>query len=269
MPELPEVETTCRGIEPWLDGQSIRALAIRNGALRWPVSEELYGLQDQRVVQVLRRGKYILLELETGTIIIHLGMSGSLRVVDASAEIKKHDHIDIVVSNGKRLRFNDPRRFGCMLWTENWAQHALIRSLGPEPLGAEFEVDYFYQSLQKRSSPIKLAIMDSHLVVGVGNIYANEALFISGIDPRRAANRISRQRITVLRDAIVEVLGAAIRQGGTTLRDFVNSDGKPGYFSQQLRVYGKAGTPCLVCATELKEVRQSARSTVFCPQCQK
>lgn len=269
MPELPEVETTRRGIEPWLDGQLIHAIDIRNGALRWPVSDELYRLQDQRVSQVLRRGKYILLELESGTLIIHLGMSGSLRVVDASAEIKKHDHIDIVISNGKRLRFNDPRRFGCLLWTTDWRQHALIRALGPEPLGEDFDVDYFYQALQKRSSPIKLAVMDSHLVVGVGNIYANEALFMSRIDPRRAANKISKVRVAALRNAIIEVLGNAIRQGGTTLRDFVNSDGKPGYFSQQLRVYGKAGTPCLVCATELKEVRQSARSTVFCPQCQK
>lgn len=269
MPELPEVETTRRGIEPWLDGQSICSLDIRNGSLRWPVSDELYRLQDQPVRKVLRRGKYILLELESGTLIIHLGMSGSLRVVDGSAEIKKHDHIDIVISNGKRLRFNDPRRFGCMLWTTDWRQHALIRALGPEPLSDEFDIDYFYQALQKRRSPIKLTIMDSHLVVGVGNIYANEALFMSGIDPRRAANRISKARVAALRDAIIDVLGNAIRQGGTTLRDFVNSDGKPGYFSQQLRVYGKAGSPCLVCATELKEVRQSARSTVFCPQCQK
>lgn len=269
MPELPEVETTRRGIQPWLEGQSIRALCIRNGALRWPVSDQLYRLKEQKVVQIERRGKYLLIELESGTIIIHLGMSGSLRVVAGEEGVKTHDHVDILLSNGKILRFNDPRRFGCVLWTENWRQHALIRSLGPEPLSEAFDLDYFYQALRKKSSAIKLALMDSHLVVGVGNIYANEALFMSGIDPRRAANRISRPRVALLHAAIVEVLDAAIRQGGTTLRDFVNSDGKPGYFKQQLRVYGKAGSPCQGCASTLKELRLSNRSTVFCPQCQR
>lgn len=268
MPELPEVETTLRGIEPYLRDQRVDSLTVRNGALRWPVSEQVYQLKQIKVVDLLRRGKYIVCCFESGSLLIHLGMSGNLRVVDSSTPIKKHDHIDLNLQTGKVIRFNDPRRFGCVLWTEDWKAHDLIRSLGLEPLSDEFDGDYLYHRAKGRKTAIKQFIMDSHLVVGVGNIYANEALFQAGIDPRRMAGRISRLRMHKLAIHIKQVLKKAIEQGGTTLKDFVGSDGKPGYFKQSLFVYGRAGKPCLSCGQSLKEVRQSNRSTVYCAFCQ-
>lgn len=267
MPELPEVETTRRGILPYSEGKVLKQLVIRNGALRWPVSEELYTLKDRKLVQLLRRGKYIVMVFDGGEILVHLGMSGSLRVVDEKAQVGKHDHVDFVFDDAI-LRFNDPRRFGCVLWTKHWPEHALIQHLGPEPLSETFTDEYLYKKSRKRSVSIKQFIMDSKVVVGVGNIYANEALFLSGIRPSRSAGKVSKARMTKLVDNIKQVLDAAIVQGGTTLRDFVGGDGKPGYFQQQLYVYGREGQPCKACGALLKEQRQNGRSTVFCATCQ-
>lgn len=268
MPELPEVETTKRGITPFLQSDKIESVDVRNGHLRWPVSEEVYALDSQKVRQVLRRGKYIIFEFSRGALLIHLGMSGSMRIVEADAELKKHDHVIFYLSSEKQIRFNDPRRFGSILWSENWTEHELIKNLGPEPLTEEFNADYLYTLAKKRKQAIKQFIMNSQVVVGVGNIYANEALFMAGIHPSIAANNISLKRIQVFVENIKLVLANAIYQGGTTLKDFVGSDGKPGYFQQQLFVYGRGGLACKYCAQELTEIRVNNRSTVFCKKCQ-
>lgn len=268
MPELPEVETTRRGLEPFLMSEAIEAIEVRNGHLRWPISDEVYALESQNVEQVLRRGKYIILEFEHGAMIIHLGMSGSMRIVNLDAEIKKHDHLIFYLSSEKQIRFNDPRRFGSVLWSTDWRQHKLIKSLGPEPLSEDFNAAYLYRLAKQRKRAIKQFIMNSHVVVGVGNIYANEALFLAGINPKRAANNISLRRMAILVEKIKLVLDKAIQQGGTTLKDFVGSDGKPGYFQQQLFVYGRGALPCKCCEQELKEIRMNNRTTVFCKKCQ-
>lgn len=271
MPELPEVETTRRGIEPHITHQRITAMDIRQPKLRWPIPQTLAEQIHGAVInKVQRRGKYLLVEFDMGTMLIHLGMSGSLRILELEQAhvIGKHDHVDWILNNEKVLRFTDPRRFGAVLWQPKGSVHELLASLGPEPLSDAFTADYLYQRCEGKRSAIKTVIMDSHIVVGVGNIYANEALFMAGIDPRRAAGKISKERIARLVDAIRLVLGFAIEQGGTTLKDFVGGDGKPGYFRQELRVYGRAGLPCTSCQTELKEVRLGQRSTVFCPHCQ-
>lgn len=269
MPELPEVETTRRGIEPYLLANSITSIEVANGRLRWPVSPEIYHLELEQVKQVVRRGKYIIVELDKGAIIIHLGMSGSMRVEHAASELKKHDHVIFYLSSEQQIRFNDPRRFGSVLWSDHWQSHALIQTLGPEPLETDFDTDYLYSLAKQRKLSIKQFIMNSHVVVGVGNIYANEALFLAKIHPKRAANRISKQRMAVLVDKIKEVLANAITQGGTTLKDFVGSDGKPGYFQQQLFVYGRGGEPCKVCGEKLTECRMNNRTSVFCTKCQR
>ncbi|KZZ57782.1 DNA-formamidopyrimidine glycosylase [Oleiphilus sp. HI0125] len=268
MPELPEVETTRRGILPYSEGKVLQGMTIRNSRLRWPVSTELEIWSPNLVKSVTRRGKYIVMSFDQGSILIHLGMSGSLRVVSADTEVQKHDHVDFCFADHV-LRFNDPRRFGSILWTEDWSKHELINKLGPEPLSDAFDVDYLHQKSKSRSIAVKQFIMDSHVVVGVGNIYANEALFLSGIHPSRAAGRISKKRYAELLKNIKLVLSRAIDQGGTTLRDFVGGDGKPGYFQQQLFVYGRQGEPCKNCGETLKEIRHSGRSTVFCSVCQK
>lgn len=267
MPELPEVETTRRGILPYLEHQTIIKLEVRNPNLRWPVPESLSQIMPQRVQSVQRRGKYIIIELASGAILVHLGMSGSMRVLDKNESIGKHDHVDFVMQD-KVIRFNDPRRFGSVLWSDEWTQHSLISHLGPEPLSDLFSAEYLYKKSRKRKASIKQFVMDSHVVVGVGNIYANEALFLAGIHPCRAAGRISQQRYQKLVDEIKQVLTSAITQGGTTLRDFVGGDGKPGYFQQKLFVYGRAGHECKRCKKPLEEVRQNGRSTVFCAICQ-
>ncbi|WP_417503029.1 bifunctional DNA-formamidopyrimidine glycosylase/DNA-(apurinic or apyrimidinic site) lyase [Marinobacter sp.] len=270
MPELPEVETTRRGIAPHCEGQTIDKIKVRNGSLRWPVPENIAEqMEGQMIRTVDRRAKYLFLNLDHGTAIIHLGMSGSLRIITDNAPAQKHDHIDLVLSSGVTLRFNDPRRFGCWLWADPAAAHPLIASLGPEPLSPEFNGRMLFQLSRSKNTPVKAFIMDSHVVVGVGNIYANEALFKAGIHPRRKAGRISLDRYQRLAEAIREILGAAILMGGTTLRDFVNSDGKPGYFAQSLLVYGRTGEPCPECETPLKEIRMSGRSTVYCTRCQR
>lgn len=269
MPELPEVETTRRGIEPHVVGKKVRELIVRDARLRWPVPPELGGrLRGKAITGVRRRGKYLLLDVAAGSVIVHLGMSGSLRVCKSCEPPRGHDHVDLVLGDGHCLRYHDPRRFGCWLWLPAGESHALLDVLGPEPLQPGFDGDYLYERSRGRKTAIKAFIMDSHVVVGVGNIYANEALFLAGILPSRSAGRVSRAHYRRLADCIRQVLGEAITQGGTTLRDFVGGDGKPGYFQQKLFVYGRGGEACRVCKTALTERRLGQRSTVFCRQCQ-
>ncbi|MCR8922042.1 bifunctional DNA-formamidopyrimidine glycosylase/DNA-(apurinic or apyrimidinic site) lyase [Dasania sp. GY-MA-18] len=271
MPELPEVETTCRGISPHICGVKIKQLVVRNSRLRWPVPAELTSLvQGHKLLSVTRRAKYLLLNFGHGSVIMHLGMSGSMRIVAAKTPPAKHDHVDMVFANAKVLRFTDPRRFGCVLWCEGDVHgHKLLAKLGPEPLTDEFDGERLYLRSRKRKSPVKTFIMDNAHVVGVGNIYANEALFNAGIRPTAEAGKISRPRYQRLAEEIKAVLAKAITQGGTTLKDFVGGDGKPGYFKQQLQVYGRGGEPCVACGKTLKEVKIGQRATVFCPQCQR
>jgi len=274
MPELPEVETTRRGVTPHLVGKRVSGVEIRQPNLRWPVPFELaQKIEDQPLLAIERRAKYLLFRFQGGTMLVHLGMSGSLRIVTADDPLQKHDHIDIRFGRGisaRVMRYSDPRRFGSFLWQEGEPmEHKLLRRLGPEPLSDEFDVEYLYRQSRGKSKAIKLLIMEQSVVVGVGNIYANEALFMAGIDPRREAGRISRKRLLRLVDAIKEVLNAAIAAGGTTLRDFVGGDGKPGYFSQVLQIYGREGTACGGCSKPIKKVVQGQRATFFCSTCQK
>ncbi|BBB25412.1 bifunctional DNA-formamidopyrimidine glycosylase/DNA-(apurinic or apyrimidinic site) lyase [Amphritea japonica] len=269
MPELPEVETTRRGIEPHLEGRLIKDLIVRQPKLRWPVPEALKGLVlGNRISSVSRRGKYLLLNLPNGAVMVHLGMSGSLYLVPADQPAGYHDHIDLILNSGMALRLTDPRRFGSVLWQPLGEAHELLSRLGPEPLSDDFTVDYLRQCCSGRKQAIKQFIMNSQVVVGVGNIYANEALFKAGIHPKRAAGNISLLRLSRLVDEIRTVLAKAIEQGGTTLKDFVGGDGQPGYFKQQLNVYGRGGESCHVCKSTLKEIRLGQRSTVYCPECQ-
>ena len=271
MPELPEVETTRRGIEPHINGQTIDALIIRQDKLRWPIPSELQAkLPGKRIGSVVRRGKYLLIGTENGTLLFHLGMSGSLRIVRAGTPPRKHDHVDIVFENRLSLRLHDPRRFGALLWTEqDPLTHPLLRDPGPEPFDARFDGRLLYALSKQRTRPVKNLIMDSRVVVGVGNIYANEALFRSGILPRRASGRISEKRYQILVTSIQDILESAIAQGGTTLRDFVNETGKPGYFQQTLGVYGRTGHPCKHCQSTIRQTRIGQRSTFYCPECQR
>ncbi|MDH5765515.1 MAG: bifunctional DNA-formamidopyrimidine glycosylase/DNA-(apurinic or apyrimidinic site) lyase [Gammaproteobacteria bacterium] len=270
MPELPEVETSRRGIEPHILSQTITDAIIRQKKLRWPIPLSLKNnLPGNQITSVARRGKYLLLNTNTGTVIIHLGMSGSLHIINNQTPAEKHDHFEIIFANGKSLRLRDPRRFGAVLWTrKNPLTHKLIEKLGPEPLDTQFNTDYLYQSSRNKKTSIKTFIMNSHIVVGVGNIYANEALFLAGIHPKRLAGRISQARYELLVNAIKSVLTSAIQQGGTSLRDFTNQDGKPGYFKQHLNVYGKADLPCSHCGQKIKQIRQQQRSTYYCSHCQ-
>lgn len=275
MPELPEVETTRRGIEPWLQGAVLTSVDIRQPSLRWPVDvEAIQALQGLPVLELGRRGKYILVRFETGTAIWHLGMSGSLRLVETGCEPRLHDHIDWQLDNGKTLRYHDPRRFGALLWQPVGAEPlSQLQVLGPEPLDPEQDsgltAEYLFRRSRGKSQAVKTYIMDSAVVVGVGNIYANESLFMAGIRPTLAAGKISKVRYQRLLDCIREVLARAVEQGGTTLRDFVNSDGKPGYFAQQLQVYGRGGESCVTCERPLQEIRLGQRTTVFCSHCQR
>lgn len=270
MPELPEVETTARGIAPYITGAILTDIVIRQPLLRWPVPEGLGEiLAGQRIKAVTRRGKYLLWQFPDSVVLVHLGMSGNLRVITEPIPPNKHDHVDFVFAGGTLLRFNDPRRFGCVLWTqEPIEQHPLIKDLGPEPLSENFTGQALYSQSRGRKTPVKSFIMDSHTVVGVGNIYANEALFLAGIHPNRMAGNISKTRYLKLADCIRLVLSRAIEQGGTTLRDFVNEAGKPGYFQQELTVYGRKGEPCRQCSHALEEIRINNRSTIFCRLCQ-
>ncbi len=270
MPELPEVETTRRGVEPYSRGAVVRQLVVREPRLRWPVPDDLAELLGgQTIVAVERRAKYLLFRTVVGSLIVHLGMSGSLRVVSVNEPPGRHDHIDLLFEGGHCLRYNDPRRFGCFLWQEPGQQHPLLSRLGPEPLSAEFDGETLYRCSRGRTGPVKNFIMDGKVVVGVGNIYANEALFLSGIRPDRGAGRISQRRYQCLAENIKQVLTSAIDQGGTTLKDFVGGDGKPGYFALQLHVYGRTGLPCTSCGRQLREVRLGQRSSVYCVACQR
>ena len=270
MPELPEVETTRRGVEPWSLGQRVVAVQVREPRLRWPVPPDLaLRLEGQLIEAVERRAKYLLFRTADGSLLVHLGMSGSLRVIRDASPLLRHDHVEILLASGDRLRFNDPRRFGCMLWLEPGASHPLLDSLGPEPLSADFSGEVLYHRSRGRRGPVKPFLMDGHIVVGVGNIYANEALFLAGIRPDRPAGRIGLARYQRLADHVKHVLTSAISQGGTTLRDFVGGDGKPGYFAQQLYVYGRGGQPCKHCERPLRECRLGQRATVYCVTCQR
>lgn len=271
MPELPEVETTCRGIAPHVLGQQVTDVIIRQPKLRWPIPADLKPrLQGATVQKVERRAKYLLLSIGNECLILHLGMSGSLRVVQAEAEVGKHDHFDLCLQSGSILRLSDPRRFGAVLCHQgDPMQHALLLKLGPEPLTDQFDGERLYRLSRNRKQAAKLFLMDNTTVVGVGNIYANEALFAAGIDPRRAAGRVSLERYRVLAEQVKIVLARAIEQGGTTLKDFVGGDGKPGYFQQELQVYGKAGQSCPICENKLQLVKLGQRATVYCPQCQR
>lgn len=271
MPELPEVETTRRGIAPHITGRTVSRVIVRDARLRWPVPRSLAGdLAGQVVEHVGRRAKYLLLETASGTAILHLGMSGSLRIIDSDSPAGKHDHVDLLLDSGRAVRFTDPRRFGSLHWTTRPAlAHRLLRDLGPEPMDTAFSGKHLYDLSRRRRVAVKNFIMNSHVVVGIGNIYASEALYMAGIHPKRLAGRISLKKYGLLAEVVKEVLHDAIAAGGTTLRDFVSGEGKPGYFKQHLNVYGKTGEPCISCRVPIREIRIGQRSTFYCPKCQK
>jgi formamidopyrimidine-DNA glycosylase len=275
VPELPEVETTRRGIAPHLVGRRIVSVTLRRADLRWPIPREISEiLPGQRIDAIERRAKYILLQTQAGSAILHLGMSGVLRVLPPDIAPGAHDHVDILVdaADGKPariLRFTDPRRFGCLLWQPLGSTHELLAGLGPEPLTDAFDGDLLWQRSRGRKAAVKLFLMDNAIVVGVGNIYASEALFAAGIDPRKPAGSISRARYQRLASEVKRILAWAIERGGTTLRDFLNPDGAPGYFFLELSAYGREGEPCKVCGTPIRQTVIGQRSTFWCPTCQK
>jgi formamidopyrimidine-DNA glycosylase len=268
LPELPEVETTRRGIAPHLLGRRIVGWTVRDRRLRWPVALPR-ALRGQRIEAVERRAKYLLLIVRSGAVLIHLGMSGSLRIAGERAPPGPHAHVDMAFDDGVVLRYVDPRRFGTIQYhAGDWRRHRLLAELGPEPFDAAFDGTYLHGVGRGRRTPIKSLIMNARVVVGVGNIYANEALFAAGIRPRRAAGRLSRGACERLALAIRDTLRSAIEDGGTTLRDFRGGDGEPGYFGQRLAVYGREGRPCLECGAALRSIRIGQRATVYCPRCQ-
>jgi formamidopyrimidine-DNA glycosylase len=271
VPELPEVETTRRGIAPAVADRVLERAVVREPRLRWRVPRSFAAnVAGQQVLEVRRRAKYLLFDLERGAIILHFGMSGSLRLQPSDAPALLHDHVDLVLDSGMCLRLNDPRRFGSVLWTpDDPLQHPLLASLGPEPLSNGFSGAHLANIARGRSIAIKQFLMNARVVVGVGNIYASEALFRAGIRPRRAAGRLRREEFDALAAAIKAVLRDAIRAGGTTLRDYINPEGMPGYFRQKLYVYERVGEPCRVCHTPIKHFVQGQRSTYFCPTCQR
>ena len=270
MPELPEVETTRRGLAPHVVGRRVTRVVLRRPDLRWPIPREVQAvLPGQRIDAIHRRAKYLLAETAAGSALLHLGMSGSLRVLPADAPVRAHDHVDIVLDDGHALRFHDPRRFGCLLWQAPGETHPLLAGLGPEPLSEAFDGDYLFQRSRGRKVPVKSFLMDQSVVVGVGNIYATEALFLAGIAPLRAAGQVSRGRYAALAQAAQSTLAHAIERGGTTLRDFIHPDGAPGYFEQELRVYGRAGQPCPRCGRTLRHASIGQRASVWCGHCQR
>ncbi len=270
MPELPEVEITRRGIAPFVEGRTVTGVVVRDRRLRWPVPRDLARrLSGGTVQRVLRRGKYLLLDFGTGWLIVHLGMSGSLRITEPGAKLRPHEHVDLVFGR-MALRLRDPRRFGALLWTSGEVDsHPLIAGLGVEPLSAAFSGAWLHAATRHRRTGIKALLMNAAIVVGVGNIYANESLFRAGISPRTPAARLSRARCETLAQAVVETLNAAIAAGGSSLRDFVHSDGGSGWFQQQFLVYNRTGLPCRVCATLIRVARLGQRSTFWCPSCQR
>jgi formamidopyrimidine-DNA glycosylase len=269
MPELPEVEVCRQGISPHILKQTVTQVIVRNAKLRWPIPDSVQTMIGHSVHTIERRSKYLLIKFSHGTLVLHLGMSGTIRVIDEHTSVAKHDHFDLVFAHGKALRLNDPRRFGAVLWfKDDIDERGLLSKLGPEPLSDNFDYGYLFNKAKNRKVPIKTFLMSNPVVVGVGNIYANEALFKAGILPTVLACNISEARFDQLTDIIKTVLTAAIAQGGTTLKDFTQADGRPGYFAQELLVYGRAGKKCKTCETILEEIRQSNRSSVFCPSCQ-
>lgn len=275
MPELPEVETTRRGILPYVTHKTISRVVVRNGKLRWPVDQKLNEyVSGQPILSLTRRGKYLIFETPRGSIIWHLGMSGSISVIvnhhNQLSQVQTHDHIDLVLDDNTILRYNDPRRFGSVIWTNtNPLEHKLIAHLGPEPLDEVFNGAYLFKQSRNKTKAIKSWLMDSKIVVGVGNIYANESLFLAGIHPLKATGKLPKVKAELLATIIKEVLAKAIEQGGTTLKDFVGADGKPGYFKQQLNVYGRGGLACVTCNKPLTEKKLGGRATVYCTHCQK
>jgi len=271
MPELPEVETTRKGIAPYVIGETVKEVIIRERQLRWPIPTNLKrSLKKQLIRKLRRRAKYLLFYTDKGCMILHLGMSGNLRILDKNQPHEKHDHVDIIFESGHLLRFRDPRKFGSILWTkDDPLEHKLINHLGPEPLGENFDNEYLYKQSRKKTQAIKTFIMDSKIVVGVGNIYASEALFRAGIKPTQKAGKVTKIKFENLTTEIKNVLSEAIEKGGTTLRDFYNSDGNSGYFSQELNVYGREGEPCKKCNKKVKMIRLGQRSTFYCSNCQK
>ncbi|MBW8852479.1 MAG: Fpg/Nei family DNA glycosylase [Xanthomonadales bacterium] len=300
MPELPEVETTRRGLAPHLEGRRVLGATLRRPDLRWPIPREIETLlPGQRITGVRRRAKYLLMDTAAGTALWHLGMSGSMRVLPADTPLQAHDHVDLLIGDApgagkgrgapKVLRFNDPRRFGCLLWQPPGETHELLRGLGPEPLadgpdgaafdgaafdgaafdGAVFDGDYLFERSRGRSAPVKAFLMDQRIVVGVGNIYAAEALFAAGVSPLRAAGKVSRERYHAIAREVRRILAYAIERGGTTLRDFLSPDGAPGYFEQELSAYGRGGEPCPKCGRPLKQALLAQRATVWCGHCQR
>ena len=270
MPELPEVETVMHGLKPHIEGAVINDVVVRHHQLRWPIPSTMRrNLCQQRVNTLSRRGKYLLMRVDTGTLIMHLGMSGSLRIVTSTTPLNRHDHVDIIFSNQNIMRYTDPRRFGALIWTnEDPSNHVLLKSQGLEPLESEFTADYLKERARSRRIAIKPFIMDSKIVVGIGNIYAAEALFLAGIHPATPAGALTQMQYQQLVKSIKQVLQSAIKQGGTTVKDFVNSEGKPGYLAQQLNVYGRASLPCVQCQAPLCSFKLGQRSTVFCVNCQ-
>ena len=271
MPELPEVETTRRGVAPHVERQKVTAVRIYDHRLRWPVPRDLpRRLVGRRVERIDRRSKYLLFRLGDDTLLVHMGMTGSLRVFTQPPPRETHDHVDLEFANGVVLRYRDPRRFGAMLWSPGTAgEHRLLARLGVEPFDPEFDGDYLFRETRGRRAPIKLALMDSHIVVGVGNIYANESLFRAGIRPDRAAHRIGRARFARLARSVRDTLAEAIAKGGSTLRDYVDSRGEPGYFQLEYYVYGRDGEPCRICGTPIRLRRLGARATYYCIRCQR
>lgn len=267
MPELPEVEVSCMGITPHLVGQTIRRLTFRTPKLRWDIPMELKQLEGHVIRDIRRRAKYLIIETDAGCAIVHLGMSGSLRVLDAELSPAKHDHVDLVLTNGKVLRYNDPRRFGAWLFSQD-GEHAVLGHMGPEPLTDDFNADYMLQKAVNKRVAVKQFIMDNKVVVGVGNIYASESLFSAKVHPTRAAGSLTLVEWENLVADIKKVLAMSIQQGGTTLKDFAQADGKPGYFAQELQVYGKAGKPCPSCGEEIEALKIGQRNTFFCSCCQ-
>jgi formamidopyrimidine-DNA glycosylase len=269
MPELPEVETSRRGIEPHIVDATVSRVVVRERRLRWPVTRDVdRNLTGATITSVGRRAKYLLINTTSGTAILHLGMSGSVCVLNQGTPAGLHDHVDIEFASGLMLRFRDPRRFGSLHWSKAPLSHRLLRSLGPEPLDDQFDGDYLWHASRGRTVCVKQFIMNAHVVVGVGNIYASEALFLAGINPRRAAGRVARHRYVTLADAIRTVLNKAIKAGGTTLRDFYGGTGEPGYFKHELQVYGRDEMPCYRCKTPITSIVQGQRSTWYCKQCQ-
>jgi len=275
MPELPEVETARRGLLPHVAGRRVGHVRLRRPDLRWPIPREVEDLlPGQRIEAIRRRAKYLLLDTAAGSALLHLGMSGSLRVLPEDTAVRAHDHVDIGLEGldgapDRVLRFNDPRRFGCLLWQAPGEVHPLLAGLGPEPLSDDFDGDYLFSRSRGRAAPVKTFLMDQAVVVGVGNIYAAEALFMAGISPLRPAGKVSRARYAALADAVKAILAHAIARGGTTLRDFLSPDGAPGYFEQELLAYGRGGAPCPRCGRPMRQALVGQRASVWCGHCQR